>query len=51
MNDLNVRLKTGKTGLLKAYVNFGYNKTGFFKEDIDSAILRNVFAAEDRTCM
>jgi len=48
MNDLNVRLKTGKTGLLKAYVNFGYNKTDFSKDDIDSASLLKRFAAEDR---
>lgn len=48
MNDLNVRVKTGKTGLLKVYANFGYNKTDFIKEDIDSATLRKGFAAEDR---
>lgn len=48
MNDLNVRIKTGKTGLLKVYANFGYNKTDFTKDDIDSASLRKRFAAEDR---
>ncbi|MRG44576.1 TonB-dependent receptor plug domain-containing protein [Chitinophaga sp. SYP-B3965] len=48
MNDLNVRVKTGKTGLLKVYANFGYNKTDFTKEDIDSTTLRKRFAAEDR---
>lgn len=48
MNDLNVRVKTGKTGLLKVYANFGYNKVTLTNEDIDSAALRKGFAAEDR---
>lgn len=34
--DANFRIKTGKTGMVKFYINYGYNNTGLRNPDIDS---------------
>ena len=41
--DVNFRVKTSKTGILKFYTNYGYNHTGFRQADIDSLNLLSSF--------
>ncbi len=48
MTESMIRAKTGKTGMFKLYANFGYNKTGLYRDDVDSAALRQGFEAKDR---
>lgn len=48
VTEANLRARTGKTGMLKVYANFGYNQTGLYRDDIDSAGLKNKFEAQDR---
>jgi len=42
-SDVNFRIKTSKTGILKFYSNYGYNRTGMRMADIDSSILLSSF--------
>lgn len=39
----NFRIKTSKTGMLKFYGYFNYNKLGLRRPDIDSSVLKNAF--------
>ncbi|WP_119080840.1 TonB-dependent receptor [Chitinophaga alhagiae] len=48
ITEANLRAKTGKTGLLKVYANFGYHHAGLYRKDVDSTALRNGFMSEDR---
>ena len=41
--DANFRIKTSKTGILKFYVNYGYNHTGLRNRDVDSSALFSSF--------
>ena len=41
--DVNFRIKTSKTGILKFYSSFSWSKLGLRNPDIDSAILKNAF--------
>jgi vitamin B12 transporter len=41
--DLNFRIKTSKTGMLKYFGYFSANKVGFRNADIDSITLKNAF--------
>ncbi|MBL7696537.1 MAG: TonB-dependent receptor [Chitinophagaceae bacterium] len=41
--DANFRIKSGKTGMLKFYTNYGYNHTGMRNPDIDSSGLLSLF--------
>ncbi|WP_109697997.1 TonB-dependent receptor [Chitinophaga deserti] len=48
ITEANYRQRTGKTGMLKVYANFGYHQAELYREDIDSAALLNRFASTDR---
>lgn len=41
--DMNFRLKTSKTGMLKFYANYGYSHTGMNHPDIDSLDLLSLY--------
>ena len=41
--DANFRIKTANNGMLKFYVNYGYDHTGFRNPDIDSINLKSSF--------
>ncbi|MEO7312553.1 MAG: TonB-dependent receptor [Chitinophagaceae bacterium] len=41
--DVNFRIKTSKTGMLKFYSSFSWSKLGLRNPDIDSASLKNAF--------
>lgn len=41
--DLNVRMKTGKTGLFKFYVNYAFNNVGMRNPDVDSQLLKSTY--------
>jgi hypothetical protein len=41
--NANFRIRTGKTGLLKFYMNYGYSKVGMRNPDIDSSDLISTF--------
>lgn len=41
--DANFRIRTGKTGMLKFYTNYGYNHTGMRSANIDSSDLLSSF--------
>jgi outer membrane cobalamin receptor len=38
--NINFRIKTGKTGILKYYSNWSYSNVGMYNPDIDSSVLR-----------
>jgi len=46
--DANFRIKTGKTGMLKFYTNYGYNKVGLRTADLDSTNLLSSFLTKGR---
>jgi hypothetical protein len=41
--DANFRIKTGRSGMLKFYTNYGFNHTGMRNPDVDSAGLLSLF--------
>ena len=41
--DLNFRIKTSKTGMLKFYGNYGYSHTGLRNSDVDSVDLLSLY--------
>jgi hypothetical protein len=41
--DANFRIRTGKTGMLKFYTNYGYNHTGIRNANVDSSGLLSSF--------
>ena len=46
--DVNFRIKTSKTGMLKFYSSFSWNKLGLRNADIDSAIFKNAFGLTNK---
>jgi vitamin B12 transporter len=46
--DANFRIKTSKTGILKFYLNLGYNRTGLRNTDVDSMDLLSVIDVKGR---
>lgn len=46
--DANFRIKTSKTGILKFYVNYGYNRTGLRNTDADSMDLLSAVDVKGR---
>ena len=42
--DFNFRVKTSKTGMLKFYTSYSYNKLGLRNPDIDSGGIKNAFS-------
>lgn len=46
--DANLRMKTGKTGMLKLYTNWSYSDVGMSNPDIDSNTLRDRFQLKGR---
>jgi hypothetical protein len=43
LGDANMRIKTGKTGMLKLYTNWSYSNVGMSNPDIDSNTLRTKY--------
>lgn len=48
VTEANFRARTGKTGMLKIYANFGFHQSELYRDDVDSAALLNRFASTDR---
>lgn len=46
--DLNYRLKTSKTGMLKFYGYFNFSRVGVRRPDIDSLALKNAFSLRNK---
>jgi len=46
--DINFRVKTSKTGMLKFYSSFSWSKLGLRNPDIDSALLKNAFGLTNK---
>ncbi|OQP64167.1 hypothetical protein A3860_22440 [Niastella vici] len=46
--DANFRIKTSKTGILKFYTNYGYNRTGLRNANVDSSDLLSAFETRGR---
>ncbi len=46
--DINFRIKTSKTGMLKFYSSFSWNKLGLRNPDIDTSLLKNAFGLTNK---
>lgn len=49
--DANFRIKTSRTGMLKAYINYGYSHTGMRNPDIDSTTLFSSYEVKGKNLL